>query len=242
VSNPLNVLRFHPLLLFSAFFFTIVAASLIQGRVARRFTTPVYREENPSSFWSHIAFYAILGSVSLFFTVKNWTTKFDPPEYSWYIATANPQQSLETVLKAASVIHPDGGTAYGQTTWSVDWHFQWSQAKHGNDCWISSVYTTLSSRILLPKLVNASSAQQEKFNLFFDALRLHQLAHYEFGKSAALEIEKKISELPTMQDCVVLEAAANALGEKILKDYRTKGQAYDVSNTFLQSQDAMLGY
>ena len=240
MSNPLNLFRFHPLLLFSAIFFIVVVVSLFQGRVTRRFATPVYRDDDPTSFWNYIALYAILGTVCLFFTIKNWATKFDPPEYSWYIATANPQQSLETILQAASSIHPNSGIAYGLTNWSVNWHFQWSQEKHGNACWISSVYTTLSSRIVLPKLVNATTAQQEKFNLFFDALRLHQLAHYEFGKSAALEIERKISDLPKMQDCTVLEAAANALGEKILKDYQTRGQAYDASNTFLQSQHAML--
>jgi len=231
---------FHPLLLFSIIFFIIVVVSLIQGRVSRRFTTPVYRDDDPTSFWSYIALYALLGSVCLFFTVKNWTTKFDPPEYSWYVATANPQQSLETILQAASKIHTNGSIAYGLTSWSVDWHFQWSQAKRGNACWINSVYTTLNSRIVLPQLVNASAAQQEKFNVFVDALRSHQLAHYDIGKSAAVEIERRISELPKMQDCTTLEAAANALGEQILKDYRIKGQAYDLSNTFLQSQHAML--
>ncbi|MET3108497.1 putative secreted Zn-dependent protease [Oxalobacteraceae bacterium GrIS 2.11] len=240
MSNPLNVFRFHPLLLFSAVFFIIVVVSLVQGRVSRRFATPIYRDENPASFRNHLVFYAILGTACLFFAVKNWSTEFDPPEYSWYTATANPEQSLETVLQAASIIHPNGGVAYGVTYWSVDWHFKWSQAKHGNECWISSVYTTLRSSIILPKLVNATSAQQEQFNIFFDALRLHQLTHYEFGKSAALEIEKKISDLPKMQDCTVLQAAANAAGEKIVNDYQTRGQAYDVSNTFLQSQHAML--
>jgi predicted secreted Zn-dependent protease len=98
----------------------------------------------------------------------------------------------------------------------------------------------LSSKIVLPKLVNATAAQQEKFNIFFDVLREHQLAHYEFGKSAAQEIERKISTLPKMQDCNILEAAGNAVGEEILKNYQIKDQTYDLSNTFLQPQHAML--
>ncbi len=240
MSNPLNLFMFHPLLFFSAIFFIVVVVSLIQGRITRRFSTPVYRDDDPTSFWNYIALYAILGTVSLFFTLKNWTTDLDPPEYSHYIATAHPQQSLEAILQSASSIHSNGGIAYGQTTWYVNWHFQWSQEKYGNACWISSIYATLSSRIVLPKLVNATSAQQEKFNLFYEALRLHQLAHYELGKSAALEIERQISDLPKMQNCRVLETTANALGEKIVKDYQTKGQAYDLSSTFLQSQHAML--
>ena len=43
-----------------------------------------------------------------------------------------------------------------------------------------------------------------------------------------------------MQDCATLEAAGNALGEKIVKNYQIKGQAYDLLNPFLQSQHAML--
>jgi len=231
---------FHPLLGFSAIFYIVIVVSLFQGRITRRYTTPVYRDEDPASFRNYIALYAILGTACLFITLKNWTTKYDPPEYSFYIAKANPQQSLETVLQAASRIHSNGDIAYGLTTWSVEWHFQWSQEKHGNACWINSIYTTLNSTIVLPKLINATAAQQEKFNIFLDALRAHQLVHYGFGKSAAQEIEKKISNLPKMENCTVLEAAANALGAQILKNYQTRGQAYDIANTFLQSQHAML--
>ena len=230
----------HPLLGLDGIFLILIVVSLIQGRISRRYATPIYRDENPKSFWTHITIYIVLGIVCVFFTLKNWTTEFDPPEYTWYTATADPQQSLETALQAASTIRRDGEIAYGLTSWNIHWYFQWSQAKHGDDCRISSVYATLSSRIILPKLVNATSAQQKKFNIFFDALHAHQLAHYEFGKSAAREIELKISRLPKMRDCATLEAAANALGVQILKDYQTKEQVYDLSSTFLQSQHALL--
>ena len=182
----------------------------------------------------------ILGTVCLVITVKNWTSEYDPPDYSYYTVTADPEQSLETVLQAASKLHSNGDVSYGMTFWDVEWHFKWSQGKHGDSCWISSIYTTLSSKIVLPKLVHATPVQQEKFTIFFEALRAHQLVHYEFGKSAAREIEKKMSNFPTMQDCATLEAAGNALGEKIVKNYQIKGQAYDLLNPFLQSQHAML--
>ena len=238
--DSFNVFRFHPLLAFSAIFYVVAAISLFQGRISRRYSTPVYRDEDPATFRNYIAFYLIVGTVCLFFALKNWTTEFDPPQYSFYTATANPQESLEKALQSASKIHSNGDIAYGLTIWSVEWHFQKSQAKHGNDCWIDSIYTTLSSTIVLPRLVNATSAQQEKFNIFLEALRAHQLVHYEFGKSAALEIEKKMSHLPKMQDCATVEAAGNALGEEIVKNYQIKGQAYDIANSFLQSQHAML--
>lgn len=240
MTEPFNVFRFHPLLAFSAIFYVVAAINLFQGRISRRYSTPIYRDEDPASFRNHIAFYLILGTVCLFFTLKNWTTEFDPPEYSFYTATANSQESLETVLQSASKIHSNGDIDYGLTIWSVDWHFKLSQVKHSNKCYISSIYTTLSSTIVLPKLVNATSAQQEKFNIFLDARRAHQLVYYEFGKSAAIEIEKKISHLPTMENCTVMEAAANALGGQIVNTYQTRGQAYDIANTFLQSQHTML--
>jgi len=71
VFNPQNLFMFHPLLFFSATFFIVVVVSLIQGRVTRRYTTLVSRDEESTSFWNYIGLYAILGTVSLFFTVKN---------------------------------------------------------------------------------------------------------------------------------------------------------------------------
>ena len=240
MTDLLKIFMFHPLLAFGIFFYIGIAASLITGKVSRRFTTPVYRYEEPAKFRNYLVVSFILGTTCLFFTIKNWSTDYDPPEYSFYTVTAIPQQSLETALQTASKIHYNHEIAYGMTLWDVKWHFQWSQGKHGDTCWINSIYTTLNSTIVLPKLVNASTDQQEKFTIFLDALRAHQLAHYEFGKSAAQEIEKKISDLPKMQDCATLEAAGNALGEEIVKKYQIKGQAYDIANTFLRSQHAML--
>ena len=227
----------------SVFFYIIVVSSLIQGKAARllgRSAPPIYRDEDPASFRNQVVLHATLGSICLLISISNWTTELDLPKYSSYTVAASPQQSLETALQAASSIRNGGDIAYGLTSWDVSWHFEWSQAKHGDACWISSVCTTLNSNIVLPKLVKASSAQQEKFNIFFDALRAHQLAHYEFGKNAAREIERQISMLPEMPNCATLEATANALGGQILKDYQVKGKAYDLSNTFLQAQHAML--
>ena len=240
MSDLFNVFMFHPLLAFGIAFYIAIAASLVTGKVSRRYTTPVYRDEEPAKFRNYLAVSFILGTTCLVITIKNWTPDYDPPDYSYYTATADPEQSLETVLQAASKIHYNEKIAYGATYWSVEWHFQWSQGKHGDTCWINSIYTTLNSKIVLPKLANETTVQQEKFNIFFEALRAPQLAHYEFGKSAALEIEKKISNLPKMQDCVKLEAAGNALGEETVKNYQIKGQAYDIANSFLQSQHAML--
>jgi len=240
VSNSLNVFLFHPLLVFAIAFYIAIAVSLVTGKVSRRYTTPVYRFEEPAKFRNYLVVSFTAGTVCLVITVKNWTPEYDPPDYSYYTVLANPSQSLETVMQEASKLHSNGGVAYGVTFWDAEWHFEWSQGKQGDTCWINSVYTTLRTQIVLPKLVNANADQQKQFNIFFEALRAHQLAHYEFGKSAALEIEKKISNLPKMQYCATLEAAGNAVGEETVKKYQMKEQAYDMSNPFLQSQHALL--
>jgi len=62
----------------------------------------------------------------------------DGPDYSYYIATAVPGESLQSILKAASPIREDGRLFYGHTDWHVQWKMWWSQEPNGQ-CKISKV-------------------------------------------------------------------------------------------------------
>ena len=231
-------------LFFAVILFLGIVVSLIRGKVTRRYSTPVYRDDDPSLFRNYVIIYAIVDICCLLFGIKIWMNQnyFDPPEYIYYDVSVAPQQSLESALISASPIHPGAKIAYGMTTWNVRWEARWSTDKSQKSCSIWAANAYIQSEIQLPHLRNGSDAQKKQFDNYVEGLRAHQLVHYGFGLSAAKEIEKEVNAMPAMADCGVLEMAVNALAKKIINDYRTRGQAYDLSNEFLNSQHALLEY
>jgi predicted secreted Zn-dependent protease len=161
------------------------------------------------------------------------------PVYSYYVATAAADRSLSSTLQAASPIHHNGRVFFGHTDWQVRWSIHWSQEPQGA-CRITQAQTRISGTILLPKLVAATPAQQDRFNSFLAALRVHELGHYGIGKSAAAEIERAIRSLPAMDTCAALEAAANELGSDTLDKYRVIERRYDADTDNGRTQGAWL--
>ena len=81
---------------------------------------------------------------------------------------------------------------------------------------IPLVTTTLTGTITLPRLENASPAQEREFDGLLPALRVHELGHYQIGRDTADAIDHGIQLLPPMADCDALGAGANQLGHWIL--------------------------
>jgi predicted secreted Zn-dependent protease len=102
------------------------------------------------------------------------------------------------------------------------------------------VTTELSGINTLPKLVNATASQTKDMDTFLTALRLHELGHYNIGKDAADAIDKEILSLPPMQNCTILDSAANSLGQRIIEEHRKAEDRYDAATADGKLQGAWL--
>jgi predicted secreted Zn-dependent protease len=160
-------------------------------------------------------------------------------DYSYYTAQGNPSVSLRAILNAVSPIRENGKSFHGYTKWYVKWHFWWFEKPDGR-CKITKVDTRLTATITLPDLVGAESVQQNQFDTFISALKVHELGHYDIGKQVATLIDEKIQALPEMSSCKVLESTANDIGYQILDEYKAIEQQYDVSTNHGKTQGAWL--
>lgn len=158
---------------------------------------------------------------------------------SYYTANADSNRSLLSILNSSSPIRTDNHTFHGRTEWNVKWNYRWFEKPDGR-CKITKVTIALTGSINLPRLVGATAAQQELFDTYLSALRVHELGHYNFGKEAADTIDRGILSLPEMSSCTVLESAANDFGYRTLDEYKEKEKQYDVSTTHGKLQGAWL--
>ena len=161
------------------------------------------------------------------------------PSFSYYVATAVPDKSLQSILNAASPIHHDGKVFFGHTDWYVRWNMWWLEEPQGS-CRITKVNAKVSGMITLPRLVNATTAQQDLFNSLVAALRVHELGHYEIARKAAADIESGILSMPQMHSCTALEAAANERGAETLDQYKAIERKYDVDTDHGRTQGAWI--
>jgi len=160
-------------------------------------------------------------------------------DYEYYTAHADPSRSLSSVVNEVSPIRENGRTMFGHTHWNVSWHFHWHENPDGR-CRMTDVNTDVTTVIQLPRIVNATPKQEDQFNKFIAALRVHELGHHENGKQAAREIDQGILALPEMGNCQALGTAANDLGYRILKEYNNKDVQYDAITGHGKTQGAVL--
>lgn len=159
--------------------------------------------------------------------------------YTYYMANADPNRSLLSILNTSSPIRQNGQVFHAHTDWNVKWSFRWFRNPDGR-CRIIKVTTELTGSINLPKLVEATAMQGGQFDIYLSALRIHELGHYDIGKEAAAAIDRKMLSLPEMAGCKALESAANDLGYRTLNEYKEREVQYDASTGHGKSQGAWL--
>jgi predicted secreted Zn-dependent protease len=160
-------------------------------------------------------------------------------DYAYYTAHADPHSSLPAILKRSAPSGRRGGGFLGWTDWHVSWHFQWQTTANG-ECRITAVTTTLVGTITLPKLEDATAAQESELDAVLPALRVHELGHFQIGRQTADAIDRGILSLPQMQDCDTLGAAADQLGRRIIDEQRKVEDQYDLSTNHGKTQGAWL--
>lgn len=195
--------------------------------------------DNTKSFSVPLAAYLIVGLCCWSLASAGLALDDQGPSYSYYVATAVPDRSLQSILNAASPIHKDGKVYFGNTDWHVQWNMWWSEGA-GGSCRITRAKARISATIVLPKLVNATVVQQNRFDTLAAALRVHELGHYAIGKKAAADIERGILAMAPMDTCAALKAAADELAVETLDQYRAVERQYDADTDHGRTQGAWL--
>ena len=143
-----------------------------------------------------------------------------------YPVSVQPPQTLKQALNAATPIRENGLVFHGHTKWWVKWNFRWVRQPSGR-CAITSVAVDLSTQMQLPQLVQAPAAERERFNRFLPRLTKHEEGHRDNGRAAAAEVERRITQLPEMSSCELLEATANDTGRHVVSEYNQRDRQFD---------------
>jgi predicted secreted Zn-dependent protease len=156
-----------------------------------------------------------------------------------YAVRGDPSVPLLQLLNRASPVREGGKTFHGYTKWTVNWRFRWRDDAAAG-CRISGIVTQIDGRMTLPRLVGGSADQRQRFETYLQALRQHEMGHFSIARQAGREIDAGILALPPMRDCASLDAAANALGYRVLDQHLAREKQYDASTGHGRTQGAWL--
>jgi predicted secreted Zn-dependent protease len=159
--------------------------------------------------------------------------------YRYFVAKPSADTTLSRSVLQASPIRENGKTHMGHASWNVKWEMAWTQRRDGQ-CTMDKVRTHLHAVITLPQVAPSNEQEQIRFDKFFKALRDHETGHVDIAREAAREIDRRIQKMPSMASCHDLEAAANALGHRLLGEARQRGQDYDLQTGHGKTQGAVL--
>lgn len=127
----------------------------------------------------------------------------------------------------------------GYTRWNVRWRYRY--APRAGVCRMTDVNVTYTSTITLPRWSPAPSISPDivrEWRRFVSALEGHERGHRYIGADAAREVLRRIRDVQAMH-CTAIGAEANALGQRILDDYRERQRAYDDETRHGQTQGAL---
>jgi predicted secreted Zn-dependent protease len=125
------------------------------------------------------------------------------------------------------------------TRWNIAWRYSYRQ--DGGQCRITAVTTEVKIAMTLPEWSDESAAQdrlRKRWREYIAVLTGHENGHRKNGLDAAREIDRGIAALPPQPDCGALGAAANALGNQILRIYNERDLDYDRSTDHGRNQGA----
>lgn len=137
---------------------------------------------------------------------------------------------------------PKGGDSRrfdAYTRWNITWRYSYRQ--DGGQCSIDAVTTGIKVTMTLPEWGDESAAQdrlRKRWPEYIAALTGHENGHRKNGLDAAREIDRGIAALPSQPNCGALGAAANALGNQIIRKYNERDLDYDRSTDHGRNQGA----
>ena len=148
-------------------------------------------------------------------------------------------QSLNRALNEASPIRQNGQIYHAYARWQVQWNFWWREQRDGR-CRIDLTRTRLNATITLPRLGGGDAQQRQRFAMYLNALREHELGHYRIGQAAAAKIDTALRQTPEYPSCAELQRQANQRANAILQRHIEQERQYDRQTGHGRTQGAWL--
>ena len=122
----------------------------------------------------------------------------------------------------------DGHRWSALTHWRIRWSYRYLRGI--GRCATGPVKVELEIVYTIPRWEPPASAEEElveRWEEYMTALVAHEQGHAEIAKQAAQAVQQAVQDLPDYPTCHALEYEADALGERILEEFRQRQAEYD---------------
>src|ERR1043165_5733333 len=146
---------------------------------------------------------------------------------NYYTVTGAPLAGIRHSLRESRPWRSQS-TMEGLTVWQLEWRFVVTPSDEGCRC--SSFSTAITITMTLPRWIartHVSPEVKRAWERYISELGRHEDGHAQFALAAAAEQRKRIQKLGAERSCDILKNRIDDLARQVLKDYRTKEQAYD---------------
>lgn len=123
------------------------------------------------------------------------------------------------------------------TRWNVKWTYRYRNV--GQDCAIARVSVTVDVTTTMPRLKpDLPVGLARTFSEYTDKLREHEEGHAQNGIEIGKRIEAAIRDMQPHPTCDALSRAANALGDRLIKEANQMDVEYDARTQHGRTQGA----
>jgi predicted secreted Zn-dependent protease len=132
---------------------------------------------------------------------------------------------------------------HGMTNWRYDYRYRYEPAPRGG-CRVSSVSTSVSGRILMPRWVDEAKAAaplRETWQRYVAALMRHEEGHMANGQALSRALQSDLGAL-TAPTCEQLESRVDRTAQALIDDHRARDHRYDIETRHGTTQGAFLSF
>lgn len=148
--------------------------------------------------------------------------------------------SLAGALASATPIRPRWWQRFhGLAAWNITWRYQQQSGADGS-CRATDPRVELVTEITLPELVEAGAADRKAFDIYLEALKVHELGHHDIARAAAGQVLSGIASAGVLPDCKALDAHIGRLTDGLISAAKSAEQRYDSETRFGRTQGAVL--
>jgi predicted secreted Zn-dependent protease len=160
-------------------------------------------------------------------------------QYHYYDVIGTSVGELMVSLQQAGPEATATGVYFARTTWTVEWHGDWTPSAAGG-CRIVSSRTRLESQMALPRwrVTGASPDLTADWNSFVRNLSLHEHGHVQNAVAASREVDSRLRTLER-PSCEGMESAARATIDSVVAVFRLQDEAYDERTRHGEAQGAV---
>ncbi|BDX06187.1 DUF922 domain-containing protein [Planctobacterium marinum] len=164
-------------------------------------------------------------------------------EVHYYSVQLQDGQSLKGALKGVTPIRKNNRHWYGKTQWSINPLYRFRQLS--GSCYVSQHLVELNIVMTLPELLpqsQASEAQIQQFNRFYEALLVHEEGHKALGVKAANEVDEYLGMPNISETCETLQIRVNEEISALIQKYKQLNEQYDVETQHGKTQGAVVSH